>query len=66
VANELPDNVRTHLFARSSQAHTNLVKESQGNWQNVNNLVRMVSLKHLDELQAAESRAVDKVLALPK
>ena len=42
------------------------MKESQINWQNTNNLIRLITTKMLDELDEAESRAVAKVLDLPK
>jgi len=64
--NILPPNVRTHLFAKSAHAHSALMKESQINWQNTNNLIRLITTKMLDELDEAESRAVAKVLDLPK
>jgi len=64
--NVLPPNVRTHIFAKSAQAHSALMKESQINWQNTNNLVRLITTRMLDEAEPEESMAVSKVLALPK
>ena len=65
MANILPDNVRTHIIANSSQSHTILMKECTGNFMNTNNLVRMSGAKQLDEYDIAEGRAIDKVLELP-
>lgn len=66
AANVLPPNVRAHLFAKSAHGHATLMKESMGNWQNSNNLVRLITSKMLDEPDPEESMAVSKVLALPK
>jgi hypothetical protein len=66
MADALPPNVRTHIIAKSSQAHSTLMKEGMGNWQSTNNLVRMSTAKQLDEYDIAEGRAIDKVLQLPK
>lgn len=65
MENALPDNVFTHLVAKSAHAHSALMKESIGNFQNTNNLVRLVTTRMLDEIGPAESRAIDKVLQLP-
>jgi hypothetical protein len=65
MADALPENVRTHIIAKSSHAHSALMKESMVNWQNSNNLVRLTTVRQLDELDMAEARAVDKVLQLP-
>lgn len=64
--NALPTNVRTHIIAKGSQVHSQLVKETVGNFQNTNNIVRMAMAKALDEFDSAEARAIDKVLQLPK
>jgi hypothetical protein len=63
--NILPANVRAHLSAKSAHAHSTLMKESMGNWQNSNNLVRLITTKMLDEPDPEESVAVRKVLNLP-
>ena len=63
--NILPNNIKAHIFAKSAHAHSALMKESQINWQNSNNLVRLIVGKMLDELDEAESMAVHKVLNLP-
>ena len=65
MANALPPNVLTHIIAKSSHAHSQLMKESLINWQNSNNLVRLSTTKQLDEIDIAEGRAIDKVLQLP-
>lgn len=65
MADALPDNVRTHIIAKSTHAHSALMKESMINWQNTNNLVRLSTTKQLDEYDIAEGRAIDKVLQLP-
>jgi hypothetical protein len=62
----LPPNIKAHLFAKSAHAHSVLMKESAINWQNSNNLVRLITTKMLDELDPEESMAVNKVLGLPK
>lgn len=65
AANVLPGNVRAHLLGKSAHAHSTLMKESTGNWQNSNNLVRLITAKMLDEMDPEEAMAVNKVLALP-
>jgi hypothetical protein len=65
ASNILPGNVRAHLAAKSASAHSTLMKESEGNWQNSNNLVRLITTKMLDEMDPEESMSVNKVLALP-
>lgn len=65
MADILPANIKSHIFAKSAHAHSTLMKESQGNWQNSNNLVRLITAKMLDEMDEAEAMAVHKVLNLP-
>lgn len=65
AANVLPPNVRAHIMEKSASAHSTLMKESMGNWQNSNNLVRLITTKMLDEMDPEEAMAVNKVLALP-
>lgn len=66
MASVLPPNVKSHIHAKSAHAHSLLMKEATGNQQNTNNLVRGAMTKALDEFDSLESRAVDKVLQLPK
>lgn len=61
----LTPNVKAHIHAKSAHVHSMLMKEATGNQQNTNNLVRIAMMKSLDEFDAAESRAIDKVLQLP-
>lgn len=53
------------LMAEGAKSHQLMMLESQGNIQNVNNLLRLTAAKKFDELQPAESKAIDTVLSSP-
>ena len=61
-----PEIVATKIIQAGAQAHQLLMNESGGNIQNVNNLARLTGVKKFDELQAAESSSIEKVLNSPK
>ncbi|MEQ8636841.1 hypothetical protein [Gimesia maris] len=61
-----PEIVATNIIQAGAQAHQLLMNESGGNIQNVNNLARLTGVKKFDELQAAESSSIEKVLNSPK
>ena len=62
----LPDNLMTAIKAEHLQAQTLIMTEIKGNFINSNNLTRLTVTKKFDEVGSIESRAVDKVLQLPK
>ena len=53
------------LMAEGAKSHQLMMLESQGNIQNVNNLLRLTAAKKFGELQPAESKAIDTVLSWP-
>lgn len=61
-----PEIVATNIIQAGAQAHQLLMNESGGNIQNVNNLARLTGVKKFDELQAAESSSIEKVLNAPE
>ena len=62
----LPDSLMTMLKAEHLEAQTLVMTEIKGNVANSNNLLRLSATKKYDEVGSIESRAVDKVLQLPK
>lgn len=57
MALDLPDGVGTTLLNQAVQTHQFLMTESQGNIQHGNNMLRAISNKMLDQLDAVESQA---------
>ena len=63
---DLPPRLKTILESESHGAHTQHMTEVKTNIAHANNVLRVQTIKQQDELGPEESRAVAKVLALPK
>jgi len=66
ASDSIPINSRTVLNAESAAAFTQHMAEIRGNHSTTSHVVRASAAKQFDEPGPAESRAIDKVLSLPK